>query len=182
MRIRSLFFTLLVLSTPLSALSTPRTDSLRIGDQAPDFTLPLATRDTIDMGGVRLSDAIRRGPVVIAFYPADWSSGCTTEMCTVRDNFRSLSDLGVTVFGISGDYVFSHREWARRLDLPFALLSDHDHAVARNYQSFNESRGMNARTVFVVGTDGRLVYVDRAYSAATPASFAALQRFLSSVR
>jgi peroxiredoxin len=180
MRILSPFFALLtIFSLPSHAL-TAGPDSLRVGDAAPDFTLPMATQDTIDMIGISLSDEFRRGPVILAFYPADWSSGCTAEMCTVRDNFVSLSGLGVKVYGISGDYVFSHREWARRLDLPFALLSDHDHTVARQYQSYNERRGMNLRTVFVVGTNGRLLYVDRGYSSATPGSFDALKRFVSS--
>jgi len=158
------------------------TDTLRVGDRAPDFTLPLATKDTIMMTGATLSASLKQGAVILAFYPADWSGGCAREMCAFRDSFTGLAELGVTVFGISGDYVFSHREWARSLNLPFALLSDHDHAVARAYQSYNEAKGYNVRTVFVVGQDGQVLYADRAYSTATSESFDRLRRFLDSQR
>jgi peroxiredoxin Q/BCP len=154
---------------------------LRIGDRAPDFTLPGATKDTIFSAGVNLRSSLGDRVVILAFYPADWSGGCTKEMCMLRDNFVALRDLGATVFGISGDYVYSHREWARHLDLPFTLLSDHDHAVARAYGSYQEGRGSNARTVYVIDSNGTIAYIDPAYKAAGPESFDALKRALVSI-
>jgi len=67
-------------------------DALRIGSKAPDFTLPGATKDTILSSGIT-SPIGREGPVVLAFYPADWSGGCTKEMCLMRDRFTDLGKL-----------------------------------------------------------------------------------------
>ena len=157
-------------------------DALRIGSKAPDFTLPGGTKDTILSSGYHLADWTAKGPVVLAFYPADWSGGCTKEMCLMRDRFTDLGKLGVTVFGISGDYVFAHHEWAKQLGLPFALLSDHNHAVAKLYASYAESRGFNLRTVYLIDSHGMVAYIDPAYSTASDASFEKLRDAIGSMR
>jgi peroxiredoxin len=173
---------LLVCPAPLLGRTGNGGTPLQIGDPAPDFTLPFATQDTINKSGITLSSVVGRGNIVLAFYPADWSGGCTTEMCTMRDNFSALAGLDATVFGISGDYVYSHHEWAKFHHLPFALLSDHSHIVARAYNSFNAETGYNRRTVYVIGRDGRIAYVDLAYAAGSPASFDMLKATLSRLR
>lgn len=157
-------------------------EELHIGDQAPDFTLPCATKDSIFSDGLKLSDLIGKSNIVLAFYPADWSGGCTKEMCTMRDNFGMLTELGVTVLGISGDYVYSHREWAKYHELPFALLSDHKHDVATRYQSFNAESGYNKRTVFVVDRKGKVAYIDLAYKANSAESFEKLRNALQALK
>src|SRR5262249_51560165 len=79
-----------------------------VGQKAPDFKLPYATQEVTQykaqegMGMAQYHGKI----VVLAFYPADWSGGCTTEMCTFRDTFGDLGNLGAVILGISGDYVF----------------------------------------------------------------------------
>jgi peroxiredoxin len=161
-----------VLFAALAVAQTP----LRPGSSAPAFSLPYATKDTIAPTGISLDTAVRSGPVVLAFYPADWSGGCTKEMCAFRDNFAGLATLNATVLGISGDYVHSHRAWAQFHGLPFALLSDHDHAVARAYGSFNERSGYNRRTVFVIDTARTIAYMDTSYNVASGESFARLVR------
>ena len=171
------------LLAPALALSQPVHGSdLRVGDPAPDFSLPGATKDSIYAEDLRLSDVIGTSNIVLAFYPADWSGGCTREMCTMRDNFGMLTDLGVTVFGISGDYVYSHREWAKYHELQFALLSDHKHDVARMYQSFNPESGYNKRTVFVVDRNGKLAYIDLAYRSNSVESFEKLKNALEKLK
>ena len=155
---------------------------LAVGDIAPDFHLPYATRDTIVNAGISLSEAVKSDIVVLAFYPADWSGGCTTEMCTMRDNFGALADLGVTVFGISGDYVFSHHEWAKYHNLPFALLSDHTHTVAQSYNSYNPATGRDKRTIFVINRKQMIAYVDYAFRADSHASFEALESALRAMQ
>src|SRR3954462_7726696 len=107
----------------------------KIGQAAPDFKLPYATQEGIHMKPEeQMTLASQRGKnVILAFYPADWSGGCTTEVCTLRDTFAELSKLNATVLAVSGDYVFSHQEWAKHHNLQFPLLSDHDHAVAKTY-------------------------------------------------
>lgn len=163
----------------LPAAQSMAGDNLAVGDRAPDFTLPAATKDSINFSGVHLSSVVGTSNIVLAFYPADWSGGCTKEMCTMRDNFSALSQLGATVFGISGDYVYSHREWAKYHSLQFALLSDHDHAVARLYQSYDPQEGYNLRTVFVVDKKGKIAYIDRAYKAGSQESFDNLKAALA---
>lgn len=152
------------------------------GDPAPAFSLPWASRDSIARVPLTL-DALRaRGPVVLAFYPADWSGGCTAEVCMIRDHFGGLGALGAQVVGISGDYVFSHHEWAKHHGLPFPLASDHTHEVAKSYGSFNPASGYNRRTVFVVDRGGRIAYADLAYSARDTVSFGKLRAALAALR
>jgi len=172
------YFFLLV----LQIAAVDEVNTVGIGVRAPEFTLPWATRDTISFTGKSLSEMIGTSPVILAFYPADWSGGCTKEMCTLRDNFTTLKGLGANVYGISGDYLFSHHEWAKHHQLQFPLLSDHSHDIARRYQSFNEETGYNYRTVFVVDRSGIVRYVDRLYKVGTPDSFERLKEALSELR
>jgi peroxiredoxin len=150
----------------------------KVGDPAPDFQLPYATRDSVADDSLRLSSLVGRRNIVLAFYPADWSGGCTKEVCTLRDNFASLGAVNADVIGISGDYVFSHHEWAKFHNLPFRLASDHSHAVAKRYGSYNEAYGFNRRTVFVVNKTGKIAYEDLAYSPRDSVSFGKLQAAL----
>ena len=156
-------------------------DPLKVGDKAPDFTLPCATKDSIT-NDVKLSNLVGKNNIILAFYPADWSGGCTKEMCMMRDNFGALSELGATVYGISGDYVFSHREWAKYHNLQFALLSDHSHGVAKTYSSYNPDNGMNLRTVYVINKKGNIAYMDLAYKAGAPESFDKLKVALAALK
>jgi peroxiredoxin Q/BCP len=161
---------------PSAAPSGPR-----IGDPAPDFTLPYATRDSISGEDLKLSTLFGKGPIVLAFYPADWSGGCTREVCTFRDNFTSLGGLHAQVLGLSGDYVFSHYEWAKHHNLPFTLVSDHKHEVAKTYASYNDQTGHDKRTVYVIDKSGKIAYIDLAYSTRDSVSFGKLQAALKNV-
>jgi len=154
----------------------------KVGQAAPDFTLPFATKDSVNSSGLKLSQVVGKNNIILAFYPADWSGGCTKEMCTMRDNFTSLSELGATVYGISGDYVYSHREWAKLLNLQFALLSDHDHEVAKAYASYSPEDGYNKRTVYVIDRSGNVAYIDLEYKAASTESFEKLKSALTKLR
>ena len=142
-------------------------ENLKVGDVAPTFILTVATKDTIIAKGFSLPSSVGQANIILVFYPADWSGGCTKEMCTMRDSFAELATLGADVYGISGDYAYSHREWARHLNLQFSLLSDHDHTVAKLYQSYNPESGFNKRTVFVVDKKGNIAYLDREYKTGT---------------
>jgi peroxiredoxin len=153
-----------------------------VGATAPDFALPFATKDSISRMPIKLSDFEGKRAVVIAFYPADWSTGCTKEVCTMRDNFAALENLNAEILAISGDYVWSHHEWAKYQSLPFRLLSDHSHAVAKLYGSFNEKSLYNKRTVFVVDKQGKIAYVNLAYSVADLQDFNELKDALAAVK
>lgn len=155
---------------------------LRVGDPAPDFTLPYATRDSINFEGLTLSERIGTKYIILAFYPADWSGGCTKEVCAMRDSFSDLEKLDAEVLGISGDYVFSHHEWAKYLNLPFALLSDHQHEVARLYNSYDKTWGFNKRTVFVVDKEGKIAYVNMKYDVSKSEDFKLLLSKIAELR
>ncbi len=128
-----------------------------VGATAPDFRLPYATQEKIFLSPAdQLALSGQRGKaVILAFYPADWSGGCTTEVCTLRDTFAELAKLNAVVLGISGDYVFSHQEWAKFHKLQFPLLSDHDHKIARMYGVYDEPSGFNKRSVFLIDKNRR---------------------------
>ncbi len=130
------------------------------GDQAPDFTLP-------DAGGREVSLSSLRGKrVIIYFYPAAMTPGCTKEACDFRDSRSDLSDAGFTVLGISPDAPAKLARFAEKEGLTFPLLSDPDRAVLRAYGAYGEKMLYGKKSVgvirstFVVGADGR---VERAY-------------------
>lgn len=178
---KSFWIALLAAGSAAIALAAPDA-TLKLGDKAPDFSLPYATRDSVADDSLALSSLVGKRNVVVAFYPADWSGGCTREVCTLRDNFTSLGAVNADVVAISGDYVYSHYEWAKHHNLPFRLASDHDHAVARRYGSYNEATGHDRRTVFVVDPQGRLAYIDMAYSTRDSVSFGKLQLALKGMK
>lgn len=151
--------------------------TLQTGVAAPDFALPYATQERIFLRPdeqMRLS-ALRGRNVILAFYPADWSGGCTREVCTLRDTFTELSRLNATVLGLSGDYVFSHHEWAKHHSLQFPLLSDHDHRVARLYNSFDEQSGYNKRSVVLIDRNGVVRYINLNFRAGEASDYNTLR-------
>ena len=179
---KSLWIALLLCFPASMTLADPAKDSpLKVGDAAPDFALPFATSDSIGEGSLTLSSFAGKRHVVLAFYPADWSGGCTKEVCALRDNFAALGAVDAEVIGLSGDYVYSHHEWAKFHNLPFRLASDHNHAVAKAYGSYNDTYGYNRRTVFVVDRAGKIAYEDLAYSPRDSVSFMKLQGALKSL-
>ena len=146
-------------ATSFAAAQTP----IEVGQPAPGFELPYATKDSIARTFLKLSDFAGKTAVVLAFYPADWSGGCTKEVCTMRDDFGNLQKLNAEILAISGDYVYSHFEWAKFHNLPFKLVSDHTHETAKTYMSYNDKSGYNRRTVVVVDKTGKIAYVDLEY-------------------
>lgn len=127
--------------------------------EAPPFELKDQAGQT-----VRLRD-LKGKWVVLYFYPKDDTSGCTKEACSFRDNHEGLLATGAIVLGVSGDSEASHRKFAAKNNLPFQLLVDDDHAVARAYGAW----GMKSmygrqyegvlRSTFLIGPDGRVAAV-----------------------
>jgi len=178
------FVALFLTTNVVLAQSTmpPTPPNLEVGKPAPEFTLPYATRDSISRSPLKLSDFAEKRNVILAFYPADWSGGCTKEVCTMRDDFNNLEKLNAEILAISGDYVYSHFEWAKHHNLPFKLLSDHSHDVAKAYSSYNERSGMNRRTIFVVDKQGKIAYADLQYSVADNEDFNRLKEALGQLK
>jgi peroxiredoxin Q/BCP len=130
------------------------------GDTAPDFSLP-------DADGTQVSlSALRGQRVIVYFYPAAMTPGCTKEACDFRDNLGVLADAGLTVLGISPDTPAKLAKFRDKEKLNFPLLADPDLAVHKAYGTYGEKTMYGRKTVgvirstFVVGADGR---IERAY-------------------
>ena len=123
------------------------------GAKAPDFTLPNQDREP-----VTLSAVLAKGPVVLAFFPAAFSSVCTKELCTFRDSLARLNQAKAQVYGISVDTFFTLKAFQDQQSLKFPLLSDFNKEVIRQYGVFNEDmiglKGIAKRAVFVIDQDG----------------------------
>ena len=114
---------------------------LEAGDQAPAFTLP-----DQDEKKVSLKD-FAGSPVVVYFYPADDTPGCTKEACQFNDNLRAFSRAGATVVGISPDKAAKHVKFREKYGLTFPLLSDPEHAVMEAYGAWGEKTMYGKKTV-----------------------------------
>jgi thioredoxin-dependent peroxiredoxin len=101
---------------------------LAIGGRAPEFTLP-----NQDDQSVSLSTLLRRGPLILYFYPADFTPGCTREACSIRDLHTEIQQAGLDVAGISPQSPARHRAFREKYKLPFMLLSDVDKSVVTMY-------------------------------------------------
>lgn len=121
--------------------------SIGVGDLAPDFTLP-----DQDGNPVTLADH-RGGVVVLYFYPADETKGCTAEACSFRDAYESFSDLGADVIGVSSQGVDSHRSFADNHQLPFRLLADEGGKVRKQYGAMTLGL-IPGRVTYVIDRDG----------------------------
>jgi peroxiredoxin Q/BCP len=126
------------------------------GDPAPDFTLPDA-----DGHPVALS-SFRGQRVIVYFYPAAMTPGCTKEACDFRDNLADLGNQGIAVIGISPDQPAKLAKFRDKEGLTFPLLSDPDHAVLEAYGAYGEKTLYGKKTVgvirstFVIGADGTI--------------------------
>ncbi|HEY7503558.1 MAG TPA: peroxiredoxin [Gemmatimonadales bacterium] len=173
----------LLLAAPLGSLAAqsaggnPRVvlaATPREGTMAPGFSLQWATKDTIGTPDAPYELWRDRGKtVVLAFYPADFTKGCTAELQTFADQYDTLFGEDVVVLGISSDSLASHKRFAASLDLPFRLLSDPDLTVARKYASHGDG-GRAKRTVFVVGPDGKIRYQNLKFNPLDPKDYSAL--------
>jgi peroxiredoxin Q/BCP len=101
---------------------------LRIGDTAPEFEVSLD-----DGTAFRLSEALEKGPVILYFYPKDFTAGCTREAQGFRDVYSDIRDLGASVIGMSTDDLDSHRRFREACRLPFQLAADTDGTVREAY-------------------------------------------------
>jgi peroxiredoxin Q/BCP len=154
----------------------------REGSRAPEFSLPWATKDVIGDADAPYELWRDRGKtVVLAFYPADFTKGCTAELQTFAEQYDTLFGPDVVVLGVSSDSPDSHKRFASSLDLPFRLLSDSDLAVARKYGSKGDG-GRSKRTVFVIGPDGMVKYRNLRFNPLDPKDYSALGSAVQAAR
>jgi len=110
--------------------------------------------------GTRIDLAALARPTLVYFYPKDGTPGCTAEACAFRDVWARYEEAGVDVVGVSADDAESHREFAREHQLPFALVSDDDHAWAEAF-GVDTTLGMHSRDSFLLARDGTVAKVYR---------------------
>ncbi len=124
------------------------------GDRAPVFALPSQDGST-----VALDDLLKKGPVVVFFYPKDETMGCTAEACAFRDSYDVFQEAGATVVGISSDDTKSHRRFADKHGFPFLLLSDTDGAVRRSFGVPKTLGLLPGRSTYVIDPKGVVRHV-----------------------
>ena len=124
--------------------------ALKIGDTAPGFTL-----NNQDNEAILVDELIGKVPMVIYFYPKNFTPGCTAQACSFRDQYQDFTDAGAKVFGISADSVESHKRFRAKHNLPFDTLSDANNKVRKKYGVKNELLGLlPGRETFVIDANG----------------------------
>jgi len=127
---------------------------LKVGDTAPDFSL-------LDEHGlpVSLKDYLGKKVVALYFYPKDFTSGCTVEACSFRDNYKPYQDKGAVVIGVSLDSVESHLKFSEKYNLPFAILSDRNKEAAKAYGVLGVGGFLTKRVTFIINKDGKITHI-----------------------
>ena len=127
---------------------------LKVGDAAPDFSL-------LDEHGllVSLKNYLGKKIVVLYFYPKDFTSGCTAEACSFRDDYKLYEDKGAVVIGVSLDSVESHSKFSEKFKLPFSILSDHSKEVAAAYGVLGVGGFLANRVTFVINKNGTITHI-----------------------
>ena len=130
------------------------------GDTASDFTLRGTDGETISQ--YTLSEYTESGYVIVSFYMNDFSPVCSKQICELDDIDLFQFETEVTMFGISPDYVYSHREYSQQKELTFPLLSDPQFDVARKYGVYDAGTDVTVpsvrRSVFLIDGDRRIRY------------------------
>jgi len=165
---------LIAVALTLGCLLTAEAENeLQVGDAAPEF------QATDDRGQTwKSSDHIGKKILVVYFYPADMTGGCTAQACGYRDKMDDLSQAGVEVVGVSGDSVANHQLFKKVHDLNFTLLADEDGSVAKKFgvpvsvadktvtklvdgtETLLRRSATARRWTFVIDRDGKIAYKD----------------------
>lgn len=124
---------------------------LKPGAKAPEFVLA-----NDDGGETSLSDLLKDGPLILYFYPADFTPGCTREACSIRDIHNDIQAVGLTVAGVSPQDRDSHRKFRDKYDLPFTLLSDPDKDVIGMYDVDGMFGVGVRRATFLISQDRKI--------------------------
>lgn len=150
---------------------------METGELAPDFTL-----NNTDNENISLSDFRGDKKVLLLFFPLAFSSTCTKELCTTRDNMKLYEELNAEVMGISVDSHFTLREFKKSHNLNFTLLSDFNKQVSLRYEAlyddFYGMKGVSKRAAYVIGEDGTIQYAEVLDDAGALPDFEAIKKVL----
>lgn len=125
--------------------------ALKVGENAPQFALPGTE------GSFHLHEALKLGPVILYFYPKDFTAGCTAEACEFRDHWAAFKEVQVRVVGISKDSVETHHRFKKAHNLPFELVSDADGKVCKAYDALVPVLGIPKRITYLIGQNGKIL-------------------------
>jgi peroxiredoxin Q/BCP len=128
--------------------------AVKVGDKAPDFTLPSQLGDN-----VTLSEYFGKKNIVLYFYPKDETRGCTREACEFRDQYDVFTSLGAEVIGVSAQSVESHKSFATHHGLPFILLSDEKNEVRQLYGATSTMGIIPGRVTYIIDKKGIVRHV-----------------------
>jgi peroxiredoxin Q/BCP len=124
---------------------------LEVGSRAPEFVLP--NDEGVE---ISLTDLLADGPLILYFYPADFTPGCTKEACSIRDIHNDIQSVGLQVAGISPQDEDSHRRFREEHDLPFTLLSDPEKVAIKMYDVDGPFSVGVRRATFLINQDRRI--------------------------
>ena len=124
---------------------------LEVGSRAPEFVLP--NDEGVE---ISLTDLIADGPLILYFYPADFTPGCTKEACSIRDIHNDIQSVGLQVAGISPQDEDSHRRFREEHDLPFTLLSDPEKVAIKMYDVDGPFSVGVRRATFLINQDRKI--------------------------
>jgi peroxiredoxin Q/BCP len=129
-------------------------NGIRVGDVAPDFTLPKQDGTKVSLKGL-----LAKSAVVLYFYPKDDTPGCTAEACSFRDAYEDFKDAGAEVVGVSSDSAGSHRAFADKHRLPFTLVSDEGGKVRKLFGVPSTLGLLPGRVTYVIDAGGVVRHV-----------------------
>jgi len=142
--------------TLMAQAPAPPKTHLKVGDMAPDFTMPSTLGKP-----VKLSDFRGKKNVVLAFYPAAFTGGCTKEMQAYQLGLDKFEGTEAQVFGVSTDNTPSQRKFAEELKVTFPMLSDFaTRSVSKEYGILMADRGIANRATFVIDRDGKIQHIE----------------------
>jgi len=124
--------------------------ALKVGDTAPNFTLPNEKGEKVTLHKVA-------GKKALYFYPMDSTPGCTKQACSLRNGHDDLKNRGVTVLGISADSIKSHQNFANKHGLPFTLLSDTEQEVIKLYNAAGTF--FNDRITYLIDEKNKIIKI-----------------------
>jgi peroxiredoxin len=152
--------------------------ALEVGQEAPDFTLYDTEKKEVNLKDLRGSN------VLLLFFPLAFTSVCTAELCSIRDNYKIYESLNVVPFGISVDSLHSLRKFKEEQNLNFSLLSDFNKDVSKMYNSLYETfgfgmKGVSKRAAFLIDKAGVIQYAEVLEDAGKQPDFQAIKEKLA---
>lgn len=154
--------------------------TLSVGDPAPDFTLFDSTKKEVTLS------SMKGHSVLLLFFPLAFTSTCTEELCSVRDNISWYNDLNTKVFGISVDALHSLAKYKEEQNINFTLLSDFNKEVSRSYDTIYEQfgynmKGVSKRSAFLIDKNGIIQYAEVLENASEIPDFTKIKSTLESL-